>query len=497
MASFFSLTDLGLSASSSQLLSNYVAKMQATYPGYAPSNANLEYVQAQILASMAADLAALCGSGATELFRTYVTTLVGIPYQQGVSAQAIVTLKAQATPTQSATTSAALSTGGPITSIPVIGLQYGLAAGTLTMTDPTLLHTQTFTTSGANAGDTSVSITSATPTFAFPSGSAIAGVQAYQVPVLSQFTLDAFGFVNLAPLTINSGTSQNLTLTATASGVIFNGAGQGGNIQSVQQLSWLTSISLVTAASNGQDPETDPHFLDRAKTALQLQAPRPITANDFGTMALNFSPYPGTDQQLVGRATSIDGYNPNDGSSGNQRMVTVAVTDANGFALNNDTLYGYPNGAANNVITTVPNPNSGWGIAGWLQSLREISFVVNLINPTYSPIYVTVTVKALAGYDVTSIQQSVQTALLGYLSPSNWGLPRNNNYAWNNSATIFQSTLVSVIQQAPGIDHVVQGTLAFGTGPTPSNTSDLAIPGPVALPTSSTTTIPTSGITVV
>ncbi len=474
--------------------------MQTQYPGYSPSNASLEYVQAQIFTSQGADLATLCSQGATELFRTYATTLVGVAYQQGTAAQVIVTLNAQASPSTLATVSAALSTGGPIVSIPVIALNYGISAGTITVTDPTLAHTQTWTMTAANAGDTQISVTSQTPNFAYPIGSTVSGgtsVQVYLLPALSQFDLDSLGFVNLAPVTINAGTTQNVTLTAVQTGQVFNGAGSGGIAQSIQQLSWLTSTTVFTSATGGQDPEDDAHYLNRVKVALQLQAPRPVTATDFGTMALNFAPYPGTDQQDVGRATSVDGYNPVDQSTGNPRMVTVCVTDENGFALNSDTLYGYPNGTSSNVITTVPSPNGGWGIAGWLQSLREITFVVNVINPTYSPIYVTVTVKSATGWDATSVKLNVQAALLGYLSPQAWGLPPSSQIGWQNSTTIFQSALASVVQRAAGVDHIVDTSLKFGTTATPSNTSDLVLTGPVALPTSdSVLTIPVGNITV-
>lgn len=504
MTPFFSLTDLGIASSSSQLVADWLSQMQSIFAGYSPSSSNLEYVQAQIFASFSADLAALCGQGATELFRTYATTLVGLPYQQGVSAQALITIAAQESPTTIATTSEALSTSGPTVGIQVIALQYGIAPGPLTITDPTGAFTQTLATSGCVAGATNVPITSATPNYDYPVGSSLGGTQSYVLPALAQFSLDSLGFNNLAAVTINAGTSVTVTLTAVQTGEVFNGAGQGGSIESIQQLNWVTTLTLFTAASGGQDPEDDTHYLNRVTTALQLQAPRPITATDYGVMAENFNPYPGTDQQEVGRATSIDGYDPNwvadgfTGPTGNARCVTVCVTDDNGYALNSDTLYGYPGGSATNVISTVPNPNAGWGIAGWLQSLREINFIVNVINPIYSPIYVTVTVVAIAGYDATTVQLSVQSALLSYLSPPNWGVPISSGfgYQWVNATTINQSSLTSIVQAALGVSYVVDGTLCFDVVPSPSNTTDLVIPGPVALPTSSTVTIPQSAITI-
>ncbi len=500
MTNFFSLTDLGLEASSSSLLATWLDAMQLAYPGYQPSASNLEYVQAQIFSSFAADLATLASSGATELFRTYATTLVGVPYLPGTAAQAVVSIQAASFTGTLATTTQELPTSGAIVVIPVVALEFGVSAGTVTITDPTnLSHHEDFTTSGALAGDTVISVSSQTPGFDYPVNSTVTGntaTQAYALDSLTQFSLDSLGFNSLAPLTIDAGTAQNVTLTAVQAGTLFNGAGQGGNIQSIQQLSWVQTMTLIAAASGGNDPEDDQEYLNRVTGVLQLQAPRPITASDYAQMALSFTPFPGTDQQEVSRATAVDGYNPVDLSFNNERMVAVAVTDANGFALNNDTLYGYPNGTSTSVITTIPNQNSGWGVAGWLESFREINFIVNVINPTYTPIYVTVTVKATTGYDAASIQNNVQAALLGYLAPISWGLPTPSQAGWQNSTTIFQSKLVSVIQNVLGVDHIQDGTLKFGTGAAPANTLDLSISGPIALPTSTILTIPTSAITV-
>lgn len=499
MTNFFALTDLGLASSSSQLLQLWLTAMQAQYPGYQPSEGNLEYIQAQIIAQIAADIAIQASNGATELFRTYATDLVGVPYQQGVAAQAVITLTAQANPSVVATLSSPLTVaGGSISTLPVIALAYGIAPGIFTLTSG--VNTQTWTTNGANAGDTSISVTSQTPNFNYPTGATLGGgtaVQQYVVPVLSQFTLDSLGFQNLTEVDINAGTTANLTLTAIQTGIIFNGAGSGGDIQPVQQLAWLAGISLVAPASNGEDPEDDTHYLNRVTTTLQLQAPRPITAADFGTMAVNFTPFPGTDQQEVARATAIDGYDPNSGTFNNAREVTVAAVDSNGFALNNDTLYGYPNGTSSNVVTTTPTINAGWGIAGWLQSLREANFIVNVINPTYSLVYVKVSVAPNLGWDNASVQLSVQAALLGYLSPTAWGIPAQGDASWTNTTVLRQSTLMQAVQSAPGVLYVHPGTLAFDVVPNPVNTSDLTLPGAIPLPISSTASIPTTAITVV
>src|ERR1035441_6080966 len=91
---FMSLVDSGLPVSQGQYLQIWLTAMQAQYPGYTPSLANPEYVQAYIFSAWAAANAQLCSAGATELFRQFGTQLLALPYEQGTPAQAIVTVTA-------------------------------------------------------------------------------------------------------------------------------------------------------------------------------------------------------------------------------------------------------------------------------------------------------------------------------------------------------------------------------------------------------------------
>ena len=472
--------------------------MQNQYPDYTPSSASLEYIQAQIISILLADLAQLASSGGDELFRTYGTTLVGLPYQPGTAASAVINVSTAPSPPVLTLLSGTLSPAGPTGSLPIVAPQYGIAAGTVTLTDPTNTYTQNWTTTGATAGSTSLPVTAQTPLnfggsgTSFPTGSSISGTAVYTLPALSQFMLDQLGFYNLAPATITAGTSQSVTVTAVQSGTLFDGAGSGGSVQLLQPMSWITSISLSGGgASGGNDPESDSHYLNRLVGFLQLQAPRPITAQDFANMAVNFQPAQGTDQQSVGRATALDGYNSTNQTYNNERTVTVCVTDSNGFALNSDTMFGYPNGTVSSPILTPPALSSGWGIQGWLTSLREINFIVDVISPTYSLIYIAVTVKAAPGYDSTSVQNAVQAALLSYLAPATWGLPPASAQGWLNNTTIYASNVESVIVQTGVVSYVAASSpgssvssLQMGLAYNTLFPSDLVLPGPVALPIS-------------
>lgn len=412
MSTFFDLSSLGLATSSDQSLQTWLDAMQAAYPGYTPGQANLEYILAQTFSSWAADLGNLASSGSSALFQTFGTTLLGVQFQTGAAAMATVSI-----------------------------------------------------TAADNTG----------------------GIVSYTLPEGTQFTLDTLAFASSDDITVAAGASAQVNLVAIEQGSSYNGAGSGGSVQLLSQIDWIVGTpSIVASASGGIDAESDDHYLNRLVATATTMAQRPITATDYATMSLNFNPLVGTDQQEVGRATAVDGYDPAESpsapnaggtlSSGNEREITIAVTDANGVALNMDTKV---------------------ALQQQFQNLREANFIVNVVDPTYTPIYVTVSAVAATGFSTVTVQQNIQTALLTYLNPANWGFGQaNNQVGWTNSLTLYQSQIESQVQTTPGVDHIVAGTLKFGIAATPTNTTDLTLSGPVALPTSSVSTIPLSSITV-
>ena len=528
------MSTLGLNVSQAQLLATWLQQMQAAYPGYNPATTNPEYVQASIFASQFADIANLTSAGSTELFRQYGQKLIGLAMQNGTQAAAVAT----------------------VTAIDTLG--HTLPAGTqLTLTlNGTLLAFQT------------------------------------------QATLTI-------PASSSTGT---VTVVAGQAGAAFNGATNPCAL--VSQITWVSGVTVAAPASGGADQETDDAYVNRLANTMTTLAQRPITAQDYATLAINFAPAAGTDQQVVGRSVAIDGFNPTastftvtangtpnltvtatpftgalaapgsfasgtgfptatftantannsatlsnvssfaniqvgallsgtgiqtgsevlsvnttantlvmslpatangtgitvtvttafvlsststtivmsanittgtgvaalvGGTLGNQRTVGLAVSDANGNLLNSDTLA---------------------AVQAYLNNLREVNFVINTLSPSYPLIYVTVTVKGSTGYTTTTVQSNVQSAILAYLTPANFGLPQGANVGWLASTTIFQSRLASAIQLAPGVDHIVSSTLAFGLAASPSNTTDLVLPGWFPLPTTTTTSVPTGSITV-
>ena len=166
-----------------------------------------------------------------------------------------------------------------------------------------------------------------------------------------------------------------------------------GPVELIDTLDFVTTITQEVLTSGGVDAETEEEYLDRLRTRLQLLAPRPIIARDYAIMA----------QDIAGveRAIALDGYNPINQTSNNERMVAVAAVDSAGEQI------------------SVPVKAQ---VDAYLQSLREVNFIVNVFDPTYSVVDVTFAAKALPGYDPAVVEVEAEEAVTNYLSPANWGL---------------------------------------------------------------------------
>jgi Baseplate J-like protein len=132
-----------------------------------------------------------------------------------------------------------------------------------------------------------------------------------------------------------------------------------------------------------------------------------------------------------------------------ERAVTVAVADEDGQAVSSGTK------------TAVDD---------YLQSLREVNFDVHVIDPTYTAVNITATLKAKAGADPTAVDTAATTAVQEYLSPA----------TWNWSSTVRYNELISLLDQVEGVDYVVSIT-------TPS--ADVTLSGVASLPTPGTVSI--------
>jgi uncharacterized phage protein gp47/JayE len=205
-----------------------------------------------------------------------------------------------------------------------------------------------------------------------------------------------------------------VVLVALDPGTEANGL-SGSGFSPVDALAFVVGIEATSPSAGGATAESDDEYLSRLREELQLLAPRPILPNEFAVLAQRI---PGVD-----RAIAIDGYNPTNGTYNNERMITVALADENGNAV------------SSSVKTAVST---------YLDSLREVNFVVHTIDPTYTTIDVTVTVKKTSTASTQAVSEAVVAALQEYLNPQNWD--------W--STVVRYNELISLIDQVPGVDYV-------------------------------------------
>jgi len=265
---------------------------------------------------------------------------------------------------------------------------------------------------------------------------------------------DSWAFTVDEGFTLVAGQTQAFEITATALLAGAAASGLTGQVAVIDPLTFVQSVTLAQPTSGGQDAETDADYLDRLSDLLTLLSPRPILAPDFAVLARRMVPG-------VARATAIDLYDPTTGLTNRPRCVTVAVCDDAGEPC---------------------SPEVKQEVDDLLQSMREVNFLVYVIDPTYTTIDVTVGVFTLPGYDPVDVAQAVVDRLTAYLSPSQWGLPPYGDpgtQSWVNQTKVRYLELTEQANRVDGVDYV--STLTFGVTGTTLARVDVTLPGPAPL----------------
>ena len=268
--------------------------------------------------------------------------------------------------------------------------------------------------------------------------------QGYTIPAGTQVAIATSGsdqvpFVTTADVIIPSGstTATGVLITSVNDGADTAGLGSiGGTVQLLDPLSFVSGITQEQVTTGGVDAEADSDYLNRLASWLQLLTPRPILPGDFATLART---------QIVGifRAVCIDGYDPVTNTYNNAREVSLAGIDANGTPLG----------------STIKA-----ALLAYMNSVREVNFIVNVIDPSINLIDVTYTVKALPNYDLTALVGSINTAIQAYLNPVTWGTTSTDPTAWNNVTVVRYNKMIQVIEDVPGVDYLSALTMDIHGG---------------------------------
>ena len=239
--------------------------LMTAIPGWSPREGNLDVLLVEEFAQMASEAASAASSVPSSIFK-YYGSLVGIPQNVGVNA----TIQTQWS--LIAATSSFTIPAGTIAGFYWQGTPYQYQTLTdVTFTSPTV--TQTIVMEALNAG--------------------------------YNYGIDGLGVPGTIYLTTSPTNPYlaNITVTGTPG----------------------TNTSLTA----GVDAETDSSYLNRLAFELALLAPRPITPNDYASMAQNVPP--------AYRAAAIDGINPYGNLlTSNDANLTTAITN-NYLAVGNGT----------------------------------------------------------------------------------------------------------------------------------------------------------------
>lgn len=211
-----------------------------------------------------------------------------------------------------------------------------------------------------------------------------------------------------------------------------------GDATLVDTLAYVISVALVGTTSGGIDAETDEEYLARLADELQLMAPRPIVPEDFEILARRIAG--------VERAVAVDGYDDHTDTYDNERMVAIAAVDEDGEA----------------VSGTIQDE-----IEAYLEARREVNFVVNMIDPTYTTIDVVASVVILPGFDSATVLDTVEGALNDYLDPANWGRVSSGdgrfNRPWVNTTKVAYLNIARTILMVEGVAFISSLTVEGGT----------------------------------
>lgn len=244
-------------------------------------------------------------------------------------------------------------------------------------------------------------------------------------------TVDVFTTEDLSIITSEALTGQ-VNVIAEQIGSLPNGAPSGAPLSVVDNLPFVESAALSAAMLGGQDLEADNLFNARAAAALARQNSTLVHPEQFQYAALQ--------QVGIGRAKTLDNFNPADPGVTSYGHVTVAVAGLDGLAVD----------AA--VMEDIRVDLAEQALA---------SLNIHVIAPTYTPVNIAVTVKAAPGWTEAQVTASVTKALTDWISPLTW--------EFDDAATQFE--IVTVVGNAPGVKEVTSApatiTLA-GVAPLPT-----------------------------
>lgn len=293
----------------------------------------------------------------------------------------------------------------------------------------------------------------------------------HEIPIGTQITVETGadkleGFETLNTVFIEVGATETdpgeVLIRAIESGVAANEL--EGVADPVDALDWIDTITIVDKTSGGEDAETLEEYSNRLRKELRLLGPRPIIPSDFEIRALN--------HPSVARALAIDGWDPIAETFENERMISIAAIDADGAK------------AAVKVKEEIDED---------LQSKREVNFIVNMIDPTYNKINVSLEVQPIPGFSKPQTKLMVEEALDAYFDPAVWGLPvtgdESTGGGWRRIEKVRLNDVIAVAESVISVDFSKDVKISKGAGAVAAADVELDGVAPLTEPGTMTVTV--------
>lgn len=254
----------------------------------------------------------------------------------------------------------------------------------------------------------------------------------------------------------------SLQTTKTPVGIKAIDAGTGpsnlGNVGAIVELeegySFVASITLNGPTVGGQDAEDIDTYMTRLRELFTLMTPRAITASNLATLARTVGG--------VDAAVAVKGYNPADGTFNNAGYAAVAVRDALGELV--------PQPIKDAVAALIQGPSD-----------RLVQHVINVINPTWTPVDVTWSGLCLPYADPVEVRDAGNGAVRTELDPALFGLPSSGeDKTWTLKSKIWHYDIAGALKNVEGLMEVISVTIGLNGGAQVE--ADVNLPGVVPLP---------------
>lgn len=211
----------------------------------------------------------------------------------------------------------------------------------------------------------------------------------------------------------------------------YNTTSANTYLQPIDSYSSINYVQFDDRPSGGRDPETELEYFTRGVNRFRRLTSTLIVPDNFVSYVL--------EEIDVERARAIDNWDGTNNASA-PGHITIAV-------------YGNEE-----PITTARKAE----LKEAMESISYANLIIHVVDPTITPVDVSIKVRAEKGYETPDIVNNVVETLEEFISPMSWD--------WSN--TVWRNEIISKVTNAVGVDFVLDLTVP---------TSNLTIPGAAPL----------------